>query len=240
MKENTQPAPGVEAPPLAAPARVAVPVTLDQLVDRALQLALSGRRTILGIAGAPGAGKSTLAEALVKRLGPVLAVFVPMDGFHLSNTVLDSLGLRASKGAQNTFDAHGYVHLLQRLAQQPESAAAGLDGIIYAPEFDRALDSSIGSAVPVQATTPLVVTEGNYLLLDDAPWNVASQVCAELWFLAPDEDERVSQLTARHERFGRSAEEARQRSLGSDQHNAEMINATAHRATHVFRLTDRW
>lgn len=240
MNDPTQPVPGAGAPTQAPPARVAEPATLDQLVERARALALSGRRTILGIAGAPGAGKSTLAEALVRRLGPELAVFVPMDGFHLSNDVLDSLGLRASKGAQDTFDGHGYVHLLLRLARQPEAVESGEDGIIYAPVFDRELDSSIGSAVPVRPTTPLVVTEGNYLLLEANPWDRANGIFDELWFLAPDEDERLSQLTARHERFGRSAEEALARSLGTDQRNAEMIAATAHRASHVYRLTERW
>lgn len=240
MFNQPRPSPGAGAPAQAGLERDAEPATLDQLVERARHLAASGRRCLLGIAGAPGAGKSTLAEALVKRLGPEQAVWVPMDGFHLSNAVLDSLGLRAVKGAHSTFDADGYIHLLRRLAQQTDEAAAGADGIVYAPHFDRELDTSVGSAVPVHATTPLVVTEGNYLLLDVAPWNQALTLCDELWFLAPDENERLSQLTARHQRFGRSAEEARRRSLGSDQVNAETINATAHRATHDFRLTEPW
>lgn len=210
--------------------------TVSELVARARELALRGDRVVLGITGAPGAGKSTLAEQLVDALGPELSVLVPMDGFHLADAVLHDLGRRARKGADDTFDAWGYVALMQRIRAQREGASEGREDTIYAPHFRRDLEEPIGSAIAVPASTPLVVTEGNYLLLDQQPWPQARDVVDEVWFLAPTEAQRLAQLIRRHERFGRSPEEARERSLGSDQRNAEVINATAARADLVVRL----
>lgn len=208
----------------------ATELTFRQLADRARTLASRGERAILGITGAPGAGKSTLAEQIVAELGPELAVLVPMDGFHLANAVLDDLGRHARKGAEDTFDAWGYVSLMQRIRDQQED-------IVYAPHFRRDLEEPIGSAIQVLPRTPLVVTEGNYLLLDQQPWPQARGAIDEVWFLAPTENQRLQQLIERHERFGRSPEEARERSLGSDQRNAEVISATATRADLVLRLS---
>lgn len=216
----------------------ATDTTSAQLIERARVLAARGERTILGITGAPGAGKSTLAERLVTELGSDLAVLVPMDGYHLANVVLDDLGYRARKGAPHTFDAHGYISLMRRIHAQRENVAAGTDGIVYAPQFRRDLEEPVGSAIPVHPETPLVVTEGNYLLFEEDPWPQARDLMDETWFLAPAESQRLGWLIERHMRFGRSPDEARERSLGSDQRNAEVITATAGRATAVFRLVD--
>lgn len=121
-------------------------------VDDVLALvpSMPGRRVLLGLAGAPAAGKSTLARAMVEgvdaRLGAGTAAYVPMDGFHLSNAQLDRLGLRGRKGAPETFDVDGYVHLLRRLRSRQA-------GTVYAPDFDRDLDEPVaaGIAVPPQA-----------------------------------------------------------------------------------------
>ncbi|MGO2518807.1 MAG: nucleoside/nucleotide kinase family protein [Microbacterium sp.] len=212
--------------------------TFAELVERARYTALRGERVVLGITGAPGAGKSTLAERLVEELGPELSVLVPMDGFHLANTVLHALGRHDRKGADDTFDGWGYVALMHRIRAQRDGAAEGREDTIYAPHFRRDLEEPIGSAIPVSVSTPLVVTEGNYLLLDQQPWPQARDVVDEVWFLAPTEDQRLAQLIRRHERFGRSPEEARERSLGSDQRNAEVITATAGRADLVVRLIE--
>ncbi|MFT4134975.1 nucleoside/nucleotide kinase family protein [Microbacterium sp.] len=216
----------------------ATDTTLAQLIERARALASRGERAILGITGAPGAGKSTLAERLVAALGDEAAVLVPMDGYHLANVVLDDLGYRARKGAPHTFDAYGYLALMRRIRTQRENVDAGADGIVYAPQFRRDLEEPVGSAVPVRPETPLVVTEGNYLLLDEEPWPRVRALVDETWFLAPPESQRLDRLIQRHVRFGRSPDEARERSLGSDQRNAEVIAPTAARATAVYRLID--
>jgi pantothenate kinase len=197
-------------------------VRFDDLLARATALADSGQRRLLGICGAPGAGKSTLAATIVAKLGG-RAVLVGMDGFHLAQRELERLGRAERKGAPDTFDAAGYVHLLERLRHP------GPD-VVYAPEFRREIEEPIACAVPVAPDVPLVVTEGNYLLLADTPWDRVRPTLDEVWFLAPDEDVRIARLVARHEAYGRSAAQARERALGSDQANAVRVNATAGRA----------
>lgn len=195
-------------------------MNFEDLVARAMGLA-SGRRAMLGICGAPGAGKSTLAARLVEALGDK-AVYIAMDGFHLAQIELERLGRTARKGAPDTFDALGYVNLLERLKRQTE--------IVYAPQFRREIEEPVANAVAVFPDTPIVVTEGNYLLLTDHPWGGIRDLLDEVWFVRPSEDERHRRLIARHQQFGRSLEAARERALGSDERNAAMINATAHRA----------
>ncbi|GAA3998368.1 nucleoside/nucleotide kinase family protein [Allokutzneria multivorans] len=193
------------------------------LLARAATLVEPGGRRLLGITGAPGAGKSTLAERLAAELGE-RAVLVGMDGFHLAQRELERLGRAERKGAPDTFDAHGYLDLLGRLKR----AEPGVT--VYAPEFRREIEEPVACAVPVAADVPLVITEGNYLLLGDEPWSRLRGVLDEVWFLAPDEDVRLSRLVARHERYGRTREEAKERALGSDQSNAVRVAETMSRA----------
>lgn len=204
---------------------------LDQLESRARALATAGGRKILGIAGAPGAGKSTIAQALVDRLGD-LAVFVPMDGYHYANEVLIALGRRDRKGAPDTFDAEGYISLLQRLHAQR-------DEVVYAPRFRRDLEEPIGSAIPTDPRTPLVITEGNYLLLDREPWDQVRGLIDETWYLEPDEDLRMQRLIDRHIEFGKSPDDARDWSMGSDERNAEVIRASAPNADLIVTVKER-
>ncbi|MCL3860628.1 nucleoside/nucleotide kinase family protein [Actinotalea sp. K2] len=194
-------------------------VPLDPaLLARARRLAADGGRRILGITGPPGAGKSTIAEALALELADV-ARLVSMDGFHLAEAELTRLGRRDRKGAPDTFDALGYVALLRRLRAADEP-------VVYAPHFDRSIEEAIAGSIPVPQDVPLVITEGNYLLVPDGPWAAVRSLLDECWYVAPDEDVRMERLVARHERFGRSPEDARERSLGSDQRNAEVIART--------------
>ena len=195
--------------------------SFDELLTRAQRLVDRNERALLGIAGAPAAGKTSLAWQLADALGAHAAV-VGMDGFHLAQVELNRLGKADRKGAPDTFDAYGYVHLIRRLA-------AG-DELVYAPEFRREIEEPIAGAVPVPPSVRLVITEGNYLLLDTEPWNELRSLLDEVWFLQPDEDDRLARLVTRHRKFGRSLVEAQQRARGSDQRNADHIMRTADRA----------
>lgn len=202
-------------------------LSLTELVARVRLLARGRDRVVLGITGAPGAGKSTVCEALVQALGDE-AVLVPMDGFHLSQQVLEGLGRTDRKGAPDTFDAASYAALLRRIRDRT-------DEVVYAPAFRRDLEEPIAGSVAVQRDTPIVVTEGNYLLLDDAAWGGVASLLDEIWFVAPDDEARVERLVARHVAFGRSAEEAREWVLRSDEANAVLVGAGRQRADLVFR-----
>lgn len=202
----------------------------DALTNSAQAMIASGQRRILGITGAPGSGKSTLAEALVNALGDQ-AVLVALDGFHLANAELHRLGRHASKGAADTFDAAGYVNLLRRLRARDEE-------VVYTSFFDRGIEESIACAVPVPRDVPLVVTEGNYLLVEGPRWGPVQPLLDECWYVDLDEDVRMERLIARHMRYGRSAAEAYERSHGSDQNNAELIHATRTRADRIVRVPD--
>ncbi|HVQ96462.1 MAG TPA: nucleoside/nucleotide kinase family protein [Mycobacteriales bacterium] len=194
----------------------------DELVRRARGLCVPGQRRILGLTGAPGAGKSWLADRLVRALAPG-AVAAPMDGFHLANVELLRLGRRDRKGAADTFDAAGYVALLRRLRDPAED-------VVYAPAFRREIEEPIAGAIPVPRDVPLVVTEGNYLLVDTGPWAPVRSLLDEVWFLEPDEPTRIERLIRRHVEFGKTVAAARDWALGSDERNAALIRAGRDRA----------
>ena len=207
----------------------AVHATLDELVAR-LRALIGGERRILGIVGAPGAGKSTLCAALLEALGDDAAL-VGMDGFHLANAELERLGRRGRKGAPDTFDAGGYAALLARLRVEQHRT-------VYAPTFDRQLEESIGSAVPVPAGTPLVLTEGNYLLLEDGSWGQVRSQLDAVWFLDVPEDVRLSRLVARHVAFGKAPGDAQRWVDAVDGPNAATINLTRARADLIVQLVE--
>jgi pantothenate kinase len=208
----------------------------DAVVRRARSVAGLGRRRVIGIAGSPGAGKTTLALALVRALnggapsGRPWVSHVPMDGFHLADVELDRLDRRDRKGAPDTFDAAGYAALLRRLREE-------VDGTVYAPGFERVLEQPIAGAIPVPPTARLVVTEGNYLLLDTGAWAGVRPHLDEVWFCEIDEEERLRRLVARHEEFGKDHDEAVAWVLGTDQRNADLIETTRDRADLIVRAS---
>jgi pantothenate kinase len=208
------------------------PVTVSSVIalQRAGALAAAGGRRILGIAGMPGAGKSTLARRVVDELGPATAVYVPMDGFHLANHELLRLGRRDRKGAVDTFDAAGFVHMLERLHGVQ-------DDVVYAPSFLREIEEPIAGWIPVAPDIPLVVSEGNYLLVADGAWSRVRPLLDEAWYVEIDEELRIERLVKRHADFGKSAQDARRWALGSDQVNAALVAATRCRADVIVRFS---
>jgi pantothenate kinase len=195
----------------------------DRFLERLRQLIGAGGRRILGLVGAPGAGKSTLARAILDAL-PGRAVVVPMDGFHLANVELERLRRAARKGAEDTFDSAGYVALLQRLREQRG------DQIVYAPAFRREIEEPVAGAIPVMPDVPLVVTEGNYLLVDHGHWKAVRPLLDEVWYVNVDHDLRRERLLARHVTFGRSEAAAEQWVQQTDDVNALLIDSTRTRA----------
>ncbi|WP_279366127.1 nucleoside/nucleotide kinase family protein [Microbacterium testaceum] len=206
----------------------AATVHLDDLVARARQLATSGERRILGVAGTPGAGKSTVSDALLAALGDD-AVLVGMDGFHLANEELVRLGRRDRKGAPDTFDVEGYVALLDRIRAGHE---------VYAPRFNRALEESIGSAVLVPARVPLVITEGNYLLHDEFGWDAVASRLDEVWFLDIDSPARRERLVARRLSHDHPYDEAVAWVREVDERNALVVERGRDRADLVVTVSD--
>jgi pantothenate kinase len=192
------------------------------LLDRARRLAEAGSRRVLGITGPPGSGKSTLAARLVELLGDA-AVGVPMDGFHLAQAELERLGRADRKGAPDTFDAGGFVALLRRLRTAEEE-------VVYAPAFHRELEEPVAGSIAVPRSVPLVITEGNYLLLDDDGWAPVRGLLDETWFLDLHPVLRRERLVSRHAAHGRTVAEARRWACGSDEKNARVVQATAGRS----------
>jgi len=199
-------------------------------LERAQSLIASGQRRILGIAAPPGAGKSTLALALQRTLG-VQAQVVPMDGFHLANSELQRQGRSHRKGAADTFDAAGYLNLLKRIRKQPPEET------IYAPEYRREVEEGIAGAIAIAASTPLIITEGNYLLMEHDPWGALKNVMDEVWYLDIDSELRQMRLVERHMRFGRSEQAARDWVQQTDEPNALLIEGTRHRADWIVTYT---
>lgn len=181
----------------------------------------------LGLTGPPGVGKSTLAAAVAAVTG---AAVVPMDGFHLADVELRRRGLLGRKGAPETFDAWGYVALLERLRTGP-------DHVVMAPSFDRELEQPLAGAIPVSPGQP-VVTEGIYLLLDTDPWPSARACLDEVWHLTADPDLRRRRLVERHIRFGKAPEEASAWVERVDEPNAALVEAAVSRADRVLDVTD--
>ncbi|MGA0541130.1 nucleoside triphosphate hydrolase [Neotabrizicola sp. VNH66] len=149
-------------------------------------------RFLVALAGPPAAGKSTLAADLAARLPD--ARVVPMDGFHYDDRVLEARGLRSRKGAPETFDAMGFLHLLRRLRDEDEVAI---------PLFDRDLEISRAGADIVLPSDRILIVEGNYLLLDRAPWTQAAALFDLTVFVEVPEEELVRRLTDRWRHHGR-------------------------------------
>ena len=199
------------------------PREVEDLLDRLADLVdrVAPRRAVLGIAGPPGAGKTTLVTRLLTavtaypRLSGRVA-HVPMDGFHLTNAELDALGRRDRKGAPDTFDASAYAGLLAAVRAEPRA-------VVTAPSFDHVVGEPVPDSLVVPVDADLVVTEGNYLLLDEGGWGAVPALLDEVWWCALAPDARVERLIARHVETGREVDDATEWVLRSDEANARAV-----------------
>lgn len=205
-----------------------LPAVPPRYLEHVRALLADGRRKLLGLVGPPGAGKSTLAQALQAAFAE-LSVVVPMDGFHLAHSTLQRLARADRKGAPDTFDSAGFAALLQRL-REPQR-----DDVVYAPEYRREIEEPIAGAIAVPAATRLVIVEGNYLLLDQGPWAGIAALLDDSWYVDVDDRLRTDRLVLRHQQFGRSPRDALDWVAGTDAPNARLIEATRPRARRVFR-----
>lgn len=203
-------------------------MTVAESLVAAHELAVRGQRHLLGLAGEPGVGKTTLAALLAADLGSD-AVAVSMDGFHLAQTELERLGRANRKGAPDTFDSWGFLALMNRLTTNSDPA-------VYAPEYHRDLHNPVAGAIRVEKRIPLVIVEGNYLLLPTRPWGLARQMFDQIWFLQSNQELRQSRLINRHIAFGKTQDRARQWALGTDERNAATVRAQIDRADAVIQL----
>lgn len=193
----------------------------------------TGPRSMLGITGGPGAGKSTFADALCRELetllGPETALVVPMDGFHKTNRELHALGMWERKGDAETFDATGFVELLTRLRHEPHQVTA-------APLFDRVTDEPVAGALVIRPAHRLLIVEGNYLLLPTAPWSEIPALLDDVWYLDAPEEIVYGRLEARHLRRGLSGDALSRKISSSDLRNARQVARTRHLASRILSL----
>ncbi|WP_437384617.1 nucleoside/nucleotide kinase family protein [Plantibacter flavus] len=183
-------------------------------------------RRILGLVGAPGTGKTTLAQLLQAGLGTDRCVVVPMDGFHLADAITEGTPLRARKGAIDTFDVHGYLSLLSRIRARKEP-------IVYAPSYRRGLEDPIAASIAVPRAAEVIITEGNYLLAEEGAWAQVRDLLDEVWYLDTPDSLRVPRLIERHIASGMTRDQAVAWAGSTDQANAEFVASTRGRADRI-------
>ncbi|MFJ4207826.1 nucleoside/nucleotide kinase family protein [Paenarthrobacter sp. NPDC089675] len=191
---------------------------LDEAAARLRRKGEEGTRQIVGLVGPPGAGKTTAAGLLSNLFGSESAV-VPMDGFHLANTIIDGTPLKERKGAIDTFDVGGYLSLLERLRHNHED-------VIYAPSYRRGLEEPIAASIAVPREVKFVFTEGNYLLARRGRWGEVRNYLDEAWFVETPSETRIARLIERHVAYGMEPAAAEVWANGSDETNARYIETT--------------
>ena len=194
-------------------------LSFEQALSRVTELLNNANdRIIIGIVGKPGAGKSTLSSYLIENLPEDSVTLVPMDGYHLSNKELSTLGRRERKGAPDTFDSHGFAALLERIASSKDD--------IYFPIFHREIEESIAAEGVVTSKTKIVLTEGNYLLHDQDGWKNVSPNLTESWYVEVNDELRLERLVDRHHFYGKERQAAHDWAHGTDENNARLVAGT--------------
>lgn len=186
-------------------------------------------RTMIGIVGKPGAGKSTVVTEIQKQFSTEEVAIIPMDGYHLSNEELIKLGRRERKGAPDTFDVEGFISLITRVRNE-------IDKDHTFPIFHREIEASKADEGIVLRNTKVIVIEGNYLFSEEHNWSEVFPLLDQSWFIEIDDEIRMQRLITRHIKYGKTPQEAEEWSRGSDEANAKFIAKTASRAERIIKL----
>jgi pantothenate kinase len=202
-----------------------------QLLVEEIETLLQGSkpRTMIGIVGKPGAGKSTIVTEIQKQFSTKEVAIIPMDGYHLSNEELIKLGRLERKGAPDTFDVEGFISLITRVRNE-----IGKEHTF--PIFHREIEASKADEGIVLRNTKVIVIEGNYLFSEEHNWSEVFPLLDQSWFIEIDDEIRMQRLITRHIKYGKTPQEAEEWSRGSDELNARFIEKTAARAGNIIKL----
>ena len=205
-------------------------MSIDLLFEQIQSLLESqGPRSIIGIVGKPGAGKSTVVLEIEKKFTPNEVSIIPMDGYHLSNEALIELGRRDRKGSPDTFDAAAFISLITKVKNNPQ-----LDHRFSI--FHREIEASVEDEGIVPNSAKVIVIEGNYLFSDEHNWSGVFPLLDHTWYIEIDDEIRMQRLIARHIKYGKTPAEAEAWSRGSDEANARFIEKTSHKAENKIRI----
>ena len=205
-------------------------MSINLLFDQIQSLLQSASpRTIIGIVGKPGAGKSTVVSEIEKRFDSSEVCVIPMDGYHLSNETLIEIGRRDRKGAPDTFATQEFISLIRKVKNDHTSEHRF-------PIFHREIEASKEDEGIVPIGAKVIVIEGNYLFSEEHNWNGVFPLLDHTWFIEISDEVRIERLIARHIRYGKTPEDAEKWSRGSDEANARFIELTAHRASNIIKL----
>lgn len=201
------------------------------LVERAEALA-GDDRVVIGLAGGPGVGKSTLATQLVAALNaktPGVAAYVPMDGFHMRHAKLVALGTDKDKGMPHTFEGEAFAQFLATLK------ATKTD--VKGPGYSRAIEDVVEDQFTVPASAKVLVTEGNYLLVASSPWWQVRPLLDYAAFIEVPRETVRMRLLKRHAEHGLFTEARNREHVERvDLANYDLVGRSRRRADVVLEL----